>query len=130
MFALIGTASCDIFSFLAGRTLGRHQLAPSISPKKTIEGALGGWVFSVIACFFLGQLFQVQIWHSIVLGGIIGIAAITGDLAESLIKRSAGVKDAGTWIPEQGGLLDVIDGLLFVLVAVYYYGALIMRVAG
>ncbi len=111
----------DTAALLAGSRFGRHAFFPRISPKKTVEGA----VAEVIGSMFLFGLFSplVNIWfpHNLILGLLIGIVAQVGDLAESQMKRSAGVKDTSRLIPGHGGVLDRIDSILLVGVVVYYY---------
>jgi phosphatidate cytidylyltransferase len=106
----------DSAQYYTGRTLGRHKLAPVISPKKTIEGAIGGLVAGALVTpalyYATGQ--QAPVWLLALLGLLIAIIGIVGDLFESLLKRSAGVKDSSNLIPGHGGILDRIDALLFV----------------
>ncbi|MDP9267777.1 MAG: phosphatidate cytidylyltransferase [Acidobacteriota bacterium] len=119
---LIVTWVGDIAAMYAGRAFGKHKLAPRISPGKTIEGSVASLVFAVIVCWALVQYAlprylgeaetNVPTWVPIVLGVGLNIAAQLGDLAESAIKRGAGVKDSGTLLPGHGGVLDRIDALL------------------
>ena len=124
LLPLLTTWASDIGAYAVGRTMGRHKLIPSVSPGKTVEGAIGGLVFSVIVAWLLthfvlrptAQLdFRWRPVGVIVVGALISIAAQIGDLAESLLKREAGVKDASQIIPGHGGVLDRVDSLLFVL---------------
>jgi phosphatidate cytidylyltransferase len=117
----LGTWSCDTFAYLIGRMLGRHKFAPRISPKKTWEGAIGGFVCSFGVVMLTAWAFSLPLIPVLGLGILIPLATIAGDLTESMLKRSAGVKDSGSWIPGHGGLLDRIDSLIFVIPAVYYY---------
>jgi phosphatidate cytidylyltransferase len=116
VLAIIATvAASDTFQYYSGRTFGRRPLAPTISPKKTIEGAVGGLVLApltlvAIARWWLPHLPPVGVWAAGV--GIV-VAGIAGDLFESALKRAAGVKDSGAIIPGHGGVLDRIDALLF-----------------
>ncbi len=107
----------DTAQYYTGRTLGRHRLAATISPKKTIEGAVGGFVFGPLAFALLGAQWLPQVAMSMPvrlgLGVAIVAAGIAGDLFESMLKRSAGVKDSSALIPGHGGVLDRIDALLF-----------------
>ncbi len=108
-------AASDTFQFYSGRTFGKRPLAPTISPKKTIEGAIGGFVLAplalvAIAWWWLPALHPAAVW---VAGLGIVMAGIAGDLFESALKRAAGVKDSGALIPGHGGVLDRIDALLF-----------------
>lgn len=113
----------DIFAYLAGKSVGRHALAPQVSPKKTIEGAVAGFVFGIAAAIMYARFLIPQLtWiHAGILGGLVGAASQIGDLCESLLKRSAGVKDSGNLLPGHGGVLDRIDSLLFGAPAMYYY---------
>lgn len=110
-------------AYLVGSTVGRHTLAPVISPRKTIEGAVAQVVASVLTAGLLG------VWllpacggvTTLLAGGVLGVVGQVGDLAESVIKRSVGTKDTGALIPGHGGMLDRIDSLLFNLPAFYYF---------
>jgi phosphatidate cytidylyltransferase len=112
-----------------GRWLGRHKLAAAISPRKTIEGAIGGLIGSVSAALLGGMwlLEHVTLMQCLVLGGLLAIFGQLGDLSESLLKRSVGVKDSGGLIPGHGGVLDKIDGILFSAPALYYYVLYVIR---
>jgi phosphatidate cytidylyltransferase len=110
----------DSAQYYTGRALGRRPLAPTISPKKTVEGAIGGVVFGTLAMTLGGRyLFTAPIWTLVLLGAAISLLGIVGDLFESLLKRSAGVKDSSNLIPGHGGVLDRIDSWLFAA-PVYY----------
>jgi phosphatidate cytidylyltransferase len=105
----------DSIAMYVGKSLGRHKMAPTISPGKTWEGAAGG-VLGCLLTAALGVCFlmpQLALWQGLVLGLVISLAAQMSDLSESLIKRYAGVKDSGELIPGHGGLLDRIDSVLF-----------------
>ena len=118
---ILATWTTDTAAYFTGLNLGQHQLAPQVSPNKTIEGALGGIVGSILMTAGLSNLLMYDWWHGIWLGAIIGIVAQLGDLCESAFKRDAEIKDAGDLIPGHGGMLDRIDSLLFTLPVVYYY---------
>lgn len=123
MLLLFPACLTDTFGFLIGKALGRHKLAPLISPNKTWEGFLGGLFGGVFGLWLAGEIFfhdwQMG-WPSLILAGIaISLLAIFGDLIESLIKRSAGVKDSSHLIPGHGGVLDRLDALIFV--APFFY---------
>lgn len=111
----------DTAQYYTGRALGRRPLAPAISPKKTIEGAIGGFVFGALTLAIVGRwwLPSVQVGARVLLGLAIAALGIAGDLFESLLKRAAGVKDSSSLIPGHGGVLDRIDALLFAA-PVYY----------
>ncbi len=116
-----GTWGCDTLAFFVGIRYGRHKLCPQISPKKTIEGAVGGVVGSILITTVLGMAISVPARHFIPLGFLIAAAAQMGDLVESGLKRYVGVKDSGNLIPGHGGMLDRADSLIFVAPVVYYY---------
>jgi phosphatidate cytidylyltransferase len=117
------TMVSDTFAFFVGHAWGHRRLAPSISPGKTVEGALGGLAGGVVGALAVRHLGlpALPLSHAVVLG--IGVAAlgIVGDLEESLLKRWAGVKDSGALFPGHGGMLDRIDSLLFGAPVLYYY---------
>jgi len=119
--AFVGTWANDTAAFFVGSKFGRHKLCPAVSPGKTREGAVGGVVGSMVAILFLGMLFQIPFIHSVLIGFMVGIIAPFGDLAESVIKRYAGVKDSGNILPGHGGILDRFDSIMFVVPVVYYY---------
>jgi phosphatidate cytidylyltransferase len=121
-WAMFTTFASDTSAFFVGRAWGKHALAPSISPGKTWEGAIGGLLGSVIASLILGTIFPLPFsyWQIALLGGIISLFAQLGDLAESMLKRNTGIKDTGKLIPGHGGILDRIDSLIFTGVVVYY----------
>ena len=118
---VFGTAACDSGAYLIGSRLGRTKFAPVISPKKTWEGTIGGFLTSVVVVVLASWLFDLPVLPALGMGVLVAVAVIGGDLLESIIKRSVGAKDSGTWIPEQGGVLDVIDGFMFAVVVSYYY---------
>jgi len=126
LFTVFVAMASDSGGYFAGRAFGRHKLAPSISPSKTVEGALGavaGAVLLAAACraVFVRALLPGE---SLVVGAIISVLAQLGDLAESALKRAFGAKDSGWIIPGHGGILDRLDSLLFPFVFTYYYAAL------
>ncbi len=105
----------DIFAYFVGRAIGRTPLLPRISPKKTVEGAVGGLAGSLLVGWVIGKWFwrTASLKTVILMAGVIAVAGQVGDLAESALKRSADLKDAGTLLPGHGGLLDRVDSLLF-----------------
>ncbi len=119
----------DSAAFFTGRFLGKHLLAPTVSPKKTWEGVIGGTLLAMAAVFvFTRPIAGLVTWyHILALGLLISFAATVGDLAESLIKRQADVKDSGNFFWGHGGVLDRIDSLLFGGVVVYFYVVLILH---
>jgi phosphatidate cytidylyltransferase len=123
---LLLTWATDIGAFAVGRTVGGPKLIPAVSPGKTISGAVGGVVFTVIVTFLyirfaLRPVAQLAMRPAamIAFGVIISVAGQVGDLVESLLKRDAGVKDSGTLLPGHGGILDRVDSLLFTLPTAY-----------
>ena len=118
---LLAVWAGDIGAFFAGRLIGRHKLAPALSPGKTWEGFLFGTAATVFVAFVaLYRQDYVSIWESLVLGLVIAVAAPLGDLFESALKRDMQVKDSGRLLAAHGGVLDRIDSLLFAAVASYY----------
>ena len=126
LFTLAGTSACDTGAYAVGRLIGRHHMAPRISPNKTWEGAIGGLVAAVAAMAVAGWLLDLGVapWQYSVVGVVVAVVAQTGDLVESALKRAADVKDSGSIMPGHGGLLDRIDSIIFALPAVYYLLAL------
>lgn len=118
---LLCTAACDTGAYFVGSLLGRRKMIPHISPGKTWEGLGGAVLGAVAAALALSGILKIQWWEALVLGLLVCAAAVSGDLCESLLKRAAGVKDSGTIIPGHGGVLDRIDSILFVLLAVYWF---------
>ena len=113
----------DIGGYLLGRKFGKHKLAKVISPNKTIEGACFSLLFSVLIAVIFSLIPAIRVFSlkwSVVFGIIVGFSALLGDLAESLLKRDANVKDAGNLVPAFGGILDVIDCLLVSMPVAYY----------
>ena len=122
LLALFATFAADTLAYFVGRAWGKHKMAPSISPGKTWEGAAGGFAGGLGATVLLAYILGIDIgWKLILLGCLIPVFAVLGDLFESKFKRSTGVKDAGSIIPGHGGILDRLDSILFVVVVVYYY---------
>lgn len=122
LLALFGTFLNDTAAYTVGRLVGSRKLAPRISPGKTWEGALGALVLSTLGVPLLAQAFTLPVhWSFPLLGLALSLAAQAGDLAESLLKRMAGVKEVSALVPGHGGLLDRMDSLVFVGPLVYYY---------
>ena len=121
-YLILVTKSGDIGAYFVGTRLGRHRLIPRISPKKTVEGALGGLLFSIIASLAcIGFLPSLTFASLFILGLLLGVVAQVGDLSESLIKRDCEVKDSGSTLPGLGGVLDAIDSILFTAPVFYFY---------
>lgn len=112
----------DIGAYFVGSLMGKTPLAPTISPKKTLEGSIGGWIFTIAAAVLYFHLFMGKNWgYAISLGIIAGFFGTVGDLIESKLKRSAGIKDSGQLMPGHGGLLDRFDAFIFFLPFVYLF---------
>ncbi len=119
--AIIATVANDVGALVIGGGMGRHALAPNISPNKTWEGLIGGALFSILAStVIVGQIHPWTPSNAAVLGVVVAVVAPIGDLCESLLKRDLRLKDMGTLLPGHGGVLDRVDALLFVLPATYY----------
>jgi phosphatidate cytidylyltransferase len=142
MLMLLGTWACDTGAYVVGSRFGRHQMMPWISPNKTWEGAVGGAFATVlvVAAFSAGLLpegafglseltwrpLPIPLQHVVPLGVGLAVAAILGDLTESMIKRDAGAKDASGFFPGHGGVLDRVDSVLFAAPFTYYYASLLL----
>lgn len=129
VFLLItATKMTDICAYFTGKSLGRTKLCPRISPNKTVEGALGGFAGAIIASALFKQLFlaDLSMKHAVIIGVFIGVIGQLGDLAESLLKRDADVKDSSTRFPGLGGILDVLDSLFFSAPLMFFYMEAIM----
>ena len=122
-FVILVTWTADTGAYFIGMTFGRRQLAPRLSPKKTVEGFLGGLFCAVIvACLSHFWFFPfLTLVECAIIGVLLACLGLVGDLAESFFKRSSGVKDSGTLIPGHGGMLDRLDSLLFTGPAFFYY---------
>lgn len=122
VLAIACTWATDTGAYLCGSMFGRRKLAPSISPGKTIEGAVGALALTFLVALVTAPLvgLDLSVGTVALLGLVLSVVAQMGDLAESYIKRVAGTKDSGSLLPGHGGLLDRIDGLLWVVVATYY----------
>lgn len=124
---LLITKGSDIGAYLVGVRWGRVPLIARISPKKSVEGALGGLIFSIL-CGMASRIFiPFSYLHLAIMGASFGVIAQLGDLSESLFKRDCQVKDSGRLIPGMGGVLDVIDSLLFTVPVFYFYMSVIMK---
>jgi phosphatidate cytidylyltransferase len=132
LYLIAVTKFSDMGAYLTGSAIGRHQMAPQISAKKTWEGFFGALAFALLCSLGLfklmpGHLSALNWTHATVLGLLLGFAAIIGDLAESIVKRSTGVKDSGRLLPGIGGALDLIDSLLFTAPLLFFYMRLVIR---
>ncbi len=128
VFLLIGTIWCsDTAAYLIGKAVGKHKLSTPISPRKTIEGTIAGFVVgtlvSIVYCTFLLEG-TISLINAVFIGLLLSVLGQLGDLSVSLMKRTAGVKDSGDFIPGHGGFLDRCDSLIFTAPFLYYYLAL------
>jgi phosphatidate cytidylyltransferase len=126
LYFILVTKFSDMGAYAIGSLIGRHKMIPRISPGKTWEGFAGAVIFStgaslVFAHFFDGRMEGMNYLHATILGVVLGVTAVIGDLIESLFKREAGVKDSGGVFPGIGGILDVLDSLLFNAPIMYLY---------
>jgi phosphatidate cytidylyltransferase len=124
-FILLVTKGADIGALLIGSSLGKHPLLPKVSPNKSVEGTLGAILMSACMALifrsFLPPTLNLPFWQIFFMGAFFGGLGQLGDLSESLIKRDCGVKDSGKFLPGMGGVLDIIDSLLFSAPAFYLY---------
>jgi len=121
-FVLLITWMGDTTAYYGGKGFGKHKLAPAISPKKTVEGAIIGLIGSIVGAIIAKSWFlDISILNAIAAGILIGVFGQFGDLSESIIKRNLQVKDSGGIIPGHGGILDRVDSLLFSAPVFYYY---------
>ena len=111
----------DIGCYYAGRHLGKHKLAPVVSPNKTIEGSVGGALVAVVGACIVGWYIGLAWYMSVIAGLLCTVFAQIGDLCESLIKRDAGVKDSGNTLPGHGGFLDRADSFVLTIPVMYYF---------
>lgn len=126
-YVLFTVWAVDISAYVIGMTFGKHKLIPQISPKKSKEGAVAGFIAAMVASFILlfvswsKALPHVSVHHSLILGGLIGILSQVGDIYESLVKRTYGAKDSSNILPGHGGILDRADSFILLAPVVYYY---------
>lgn len=110
----------DSFAYLVGKTIGKNKLFPKVSPKKTWEGTIGGFIFALIAAYFIAKYeTNLSLNQWLILAVVIVVSGSLGDLLESKFKRDAGVKDSGAILPGHGGMLDRLDSLVFAAPFVY-----------
>lgn len=126
-FVVLVTWAGDTGAYYAGMSMGRTPLAPRISPNKTVEGLLGGCLLAVVMALIARAWFipSFTILDAVVLGVVLTVVGLIGDLSESMFKRGAGVKDSGGLIPGHGGMLDRLDSLLLTAPTYYYYVTLV-----
>jgi phosphatidate cytidylyltransferase len=126
LYFIVITKFSDTGAYLVGSLIGRHKMIPRISPGKTWEGFGGALGVSVLVSlgffYYLGDRMRGMTWmHAVILGLLLGLAAVVGDLIESIFKREAGIKDSGKFFPGIGGILDLLDSLLFNAPIMYLY---------
>ena len=134
LFWLIFLSSwlCDTAAYYSGRFFGKHKLCPKVSPKKTIEGSIGGILGSTLACGIFGIIISnsfslIPVYHYFIIGILCGVFCQFGDLVASSIKRYAGIKDYSNLIPGHGGILDRFDSILFAGTIVFFYLTLVLK---
>lgn len=121
LLVFAGTWATDTVAYFVGINLGKHGFFTHVSPKKTWEGAIGGFIGGTVATAIAGHFLGVPVWQGLLLGLVVAVGTTFGDLCESLIKRQVGVKDSSNLIPGHGGMLDRVDSLTFGGVIVYYF---------
>jgi phosphatidate cytidylyltransferase len=125
LFALVITWAGDTEAYFLGRAIGKHALAPHLSPKKTWEGSAGSMMGSLLVAWGFSYWILIPIGHLLGMAVIGNVAGQMGDLLESAYKRSAGVKDSGGLLPGHGGVLDRIDALILCVPVIWYYVVLV-----
>jgi phosphatidate cytidylyltransferase len=126
LIAVVGPWISDSGAYFAGRLFGRHLLFPSLSPKKTVEGGIGGLLVTMVVVAPVAYvLLDFSLIEGLLIGAVVSIASQSGDLFESSLKRILDVKDLGNFLPGHGGVLDRVDSLLFTAPAVYYISLLV-----
>jgi len=126
LFFIIVSKMSDTGAYCIGSLIGKSKMIPSVSPGKTWEGFVGGIIFSVISAWIFhyfagGHFASMPLSHALILAGLLGVGSVTGDLVESLFKRQADMKDSGQFFPGVGGILDLLDSLLFNAPIMYIY---------
>lgn len=129
----ISSWACDTTAYYIGRNFGKRKLCPEVSPNKSVEGSIGGFVGSIVACLAAGYIFTLNginynMFNYILIGAFCGVFCQLGDLVASSIKRYCNVKDYSHLIPGHGGILDRFDSILFAAVVVYYYITIVMGI--
>ncbi len=125
LFACAITWAADTVAYFVGRAVGKHLLAPKLSPKKTWEGSVGSMVGSLVVAYAFSYWIKIPLGHLLAMGAVGNVAGQMGDLLESAYKRSAGVKDSGGLLPGHGGVLDRIDALILCIPVIWYYLVLV-----
>jgi phosphatidate cytidylyltransferase len=125
LFAMVNVWVSDTAAYFVGRSVGKHPLAPHLSPKKTWEGTFAGFLGSIMVAFVFMSWMNVPLVHLLGMAALGNVAGQVGDLLESGYKRSAGIKDSGSLLPGHGGVLDRVDALILAIPVVWYYWSLI-----
>jgi phosphatidate cytidylyltransferase len=125
LFAMVVIWVGDTAAYFVGRSIGKHTLAPHLSPKKTWEGTVASFLGSLIVAMVFARYMTVPLPHLLAMAAVGNVAGQVGDLLESAYKRSAGIKDSGSILPGHGGVLDRIDALILAIPVVWYYWILI-----
>jgi phosphatidate cytidylyltransferase len=125
LFVLVITWVGDTAAYFVGKSIGKHPLAPHLSPKKTWEGTVASFLGSLIVALVFARFMTVPLPHLLAMAAVGNVAGQVGDLMESAYKRSAGIKDSGSLLPGHGGVLDRIDALILAIPVVWYYWVLI-----
>lgn len=125
LFALVITWAGDTTAYFIGRSIGKHPMAPYLSPKKTWEGTIASIIGSLVVAYAFSYWISIPTLHLLLMGAVGNVAGQMGDLLESAYKRSAGVKDSGGLLPGHGGVLDRIDALILCIPVIWYYLVLV-----
>ena len=121
LYIVLLITAMDVFAYIGGKLLGKIKIVPKISNGKTVEGTLIGLIFTVFIAFLIRDLVNLDIYFSMLVGFFIGVLSFLGDILESYVKRSVGVKDSGNLIPGHGGLMDRLDGYIIVVPVFYTF---------
>lgn len=121
VLVLVATTFADTGAYFVGSRFGRHKLIPWISPAKTVEGLIGGVFFTIIGVLLMTPVLGIAWYNALLLGPLLALAAVCGDLIESMFKRAMKVKDSGHLIPGHGGILDRIDSVILTVAVVFFY---------
>jgi phosphatidate cytidylyltransferase len=125
LFTMLATSAVDTGAYFAGKALGRHKLAPEVSPGKTWEGSVGGFIAAVVVGVIGHLVLGLPLAFALIAGALIGVMAQIGDLSKSKIKREIGIKDFGSLIPGHGGVLDRFDSLLFTAPTIFWLATIL-----
>ena len=121
LYVVLLISTMDVFAYIGGKLIGKIKIVPKISNGKTLEGTLIGLIFTITIASMIRDLVNLDIYFSMLVGFFIGVLSFLGDVLESFVKRSVGVKDSGNLIPGHGGLMDRLDGYIVVLPVFYTF---------